>query len=264
MSDDHKLENIKKLIEVIEKLRSPDGCPWDKEQTHESLRENLLQESYETIDAIESGNPENIKEELGDVLLQVVLHSQIAEEEGNFDVGDVAKVITDKIIRRHPHVFGDVNVSGSEEVIVNWEKIKREEKPERTSALSGVTRCQPSLMSATQLSKKAIKVGFEWPNVESLWECLLSEIEEFKQAAELNDKDKMEDELGDILFSVVNVARWHKLDAELALLKANKKFKQRFQLMEQMAPEELTEYTQAELEDLWKNAKKELRKQGLE
>ncbi|OGI17278.1 MAG: nucleoside triphosphate pyrophosphohydrolase [Candidatus Melainabacteria bacterium RIFOXYA12_FULL_32_12] len=255
----HKnLENLQRLIEVVEKLRAPDGCPWDKEQTHETLRENFIQETYEAVDAIESGNCEDLKEELGDVLLQVVLHSQIASEESRFDIEDVAKTIADKIIRRHPHVFAETKVKGTEEVLVNWERIKSEEKPERTSALSGVVKSQPALMSATQISKKAIKVGFEWPNVESLWECLESEIQEFKQAVEEEDKEKMEDELGDILFSLVNVARWHGVDAELALLRANKKFTKRFQLMEEIATKDLTEYTQAELEDLWQNAKKAL------
>jgi tetrapyrrole methylase family protein/MazG family protein len=261
----HKsLDNFSKLIDVVEKLRSPDGCPWDKEQTHESLRENLIQESYETIDAIESGNFEELKEELGDVLLQIVLHSQIASEEGRFNIEDVAKNIADKIIRRHPHVFGDINVKDTDEVLRNWDRIKLTEKPERQSALSGVVKSQPALMAATQLSKKAIKVGFEWPNVESLWECLESEIIEFKEAVESTDKDKMEDEFGDILFSLVNVARWHGLDAELALLKANKKFKKRFQTMEEITPKSLTECTQEELEDLWQNAKIKLRKQNLQ
>ncbi|OGH97023.1 MAG: nucleoside triphosphate pyrophosphohydrolase [Candidatus Melainabacteria bacterium GWF2_32_7] len=255
----HKnLENLQRLIEVVEKLRAPDGCPWDKEQTHETLRENFIQETYEAVDAIESRNSEDLKEELGDVLLQVVLHSQIASEESRFDIEDVAKTIADKIIRRHPHVFAETKVKGTEEVLVNWERIKSEEKPERTSALSGIVKSQPALMAATQISKKAIKVGFEWPNVESLWECLESEIQEFKQAVEEEDKEKMEDELGDILFSLVNVARWHGVDAELALLRANKKFTKRFQLMEEIATKDLTEYTQAELEDLWQNAKKTL------
>ncbi|HBH17585.1 MAG TPA: nucleoside triphosphate pyrophosphohydrolase, partial [Cyanobacteria bacterium UBA9579] len=137
------LENLQRLIDVIEKLRAPDGCPWDKEQTHESLRENFIQETYEAIDAIESGDSEELKEELGDVLLQVVLHAQIASEESRFDIEDVAKTIADKIIRRHPHVFAETKVKGTEDVLVNWERIKKEEKPERTSALSGIIRSQP-------------------------------------------------------------------------------------------------------------------------
>lgn len=255
------LDNINKLIEAIKKLRSPDGCPWDREQTHKTLRENLLEETYEAIDAIENDNLENLKEELGDILLQVVLHSQIASEENKFTIEDVAKVITDKIIRRHPHVFADINVKNTEEVLLNWEKIKKEEKPERTSALSGVAKSQPALMSALQLSEKAVKVGFEWSNIESLQACLESEILEFNQAVESGNKDMMEDEIGDILFSVVNLARWYKINPELALLKANKKFKRRFQSMEDMAQKNINEYTIEELEDLWQHAKKVIGKQ---
>lgn len=253
----HKnFENLKKIIEVVEILRSPNGCPWDKEQTHESLKANMLEEAYEVLDAIDSKCTKNLCEELGDVLLQVILHAQIASEENKFDIEDVAKTISDKIIRRHPHVFGNLLVSGTEEVLVNWDMIKQQEKPERKSALSGVSKSQPALLSAAELSKKAVKVGFEWTNENSLWECLQSEIEEFKQEADAGNQEEMEDELGDILFSIVNVARWHKINPELALIKANNKFKKRFQLMEQIAEKDLKEYSVNELEELWKEAKK--------
>ena len=252
--------NIKRLIDIVEKLRSPEGCPWDKEQTHSSLKGNMIEEAYEAIDAIDSENAENLKEELGDVLLQVVLHAKIASEEGRFNIDDVAKVISDKLIRRHPHVFADVDVKNSDEVIVNWEKIKQQEKPERTSAISGVSKSKPALMAAYQLSKKAVKVGFEWPNIDSLWECLESEIEEFKQETKGSEINKMEDELGDILFSIVNVARWYKINPEAALAKANTKFTKRFQLMEEISSKSLQEYSQVELEELWKQAKIELKK----
>jgi len=254
-----ELENLKRIIEIVEILRSPGGCPWDKEQTHKSLKANMLEEAYEAIDAIDTGNPKDLCEELGDVLLQVVLHSQIASEENKFDIEDVAKTIADKIIRRHPHVFGDIKVSGTNEVLTNWDLIKQQEKPDRKSALSGVAKSQPALLAASEYSKKAVKVGFEWPNEESLWECLQSEIEEFKHEVDAGDKELMEDELGDILFSIVNVARWHKINPELALIKANNKFKKRFQLMEQIADKDLKEYTQAELEELWCEAKKALK-----
>lgn len=259
MQHKEQLKNIKRLVDVVKKLRSPDGCPWDREQTHKSLREHFLEETYEAIDAIDSESFDDLKEELGDVLLQVVLHSQLADEENKFNFEDVAKEIADKIVRRHPHVFGDITVKNSEEVLVNWDKIKGEEKTERKSALDGVTKSQPALMSAAKLSKKAVKVGFEWPNVETLWECLQSEIDEFKQATESGDQEHMEEELGDILFSIVNVARWHKIDPELALLKANKKFTERFQLMEQLAPQDLTEYNIDELEEFWQSAKEKLK-----
>lgn len=258
----NNFENFKRLVEVISILRSPEGCPWDREQDHKSLRPNLLEETYEALDAIDSENFEEMKEELGDVLLQVVLHSQIADEDGKFNIEDVAKTISDKLIRRHPHVFADVNVKDSDEVIVNWDEIKKKEKPHRKSALSGIAKTLPALIAATELSKKAIKTGFEWPNVESLWECLDSEIEEFKEAAEEKDKDSMEDEMGDILFSIVNVARWHGLDPEIALLKANKKFEKRFKTMEDLAIKKLNDYDSDEFEELWQSAKKQLQKNG--
>jgi len=254
-----ELKNLKQLIETIAILRSPEGCPWDREQTHKSLRENLLQETYEALDAIDKENDDNLKEELGDVLLQVVLHSQIASEVNKFTIEDVAKAITEKLIRRHPHVFSDVKVKDADEVIVNWEKIKRQEKPERKSALSGIAETMPALLVAQELSKKAVKTGFEWPNEKSLWECFESEIKEFKDEVAQNNKELMEDELGDILFSVVNVARWHKIDPEIALIKANKKFKARFQVMETLAPKDLSEYNIDELEDFWKQAKENLK-----
>lgn len=250
------LKNLKELVEIVSVLRSPEGCPWDREQNHKTLRANLLEETYEALDAIDSEDVEGLKEELGDVLLQVVLHAQIASEEEKFTIEDVAKTISEKLIRRHPHVFGEVKVKNSDEVIVNWEQIKRQEKPERKSALSGIARTLPALMVATELSKKAVKTGFEWPNVESLWECLNSETEEFKKEAHKGDKPAMEDELGDILFTIVNVARWHKIDPELALLEANKKFKKRFQAMEAIAEKDLREYSIDELEELWQKAKK--------
>jgi tetrapyrrole methylase family protein/MazG family protein len=254
------LKNFKRLVETIAILRSPEGCPWDREQTHKSLRENLLEETYEALDAIDKENDDNLKEELGDVLLQVVLHSQIASEDGKFTVDDVAKGITEKLIRRHPHVFSDVQVKDSDEVMVNWEKIKREEKPERKSALSGIAPTLPALLAAQELSKKAVKTGFEWPDESSLWECFQSEIEEFKEEIKQNNQSRMEEEFGDILFSLVNVARWHKIDPEIALINANKKFKQRFQLMENMAEKDLKEYNIEQLEEFWQKAKAELKK----
>lgn len=256
-SDD--LKNLKQLIETISILRSPQGCPWDREQTHKSLRENLLQETYEALDAIDKENDDNLKEELGDVLLQVVLHSQIASEENKYTIEDVAKGITDKLIRRHPHVFSDIKVKDSDEVMVNWEKIKRKEKPERKSALSGIAETMPALMVAQELSKKAVKTGFEWPDESSLWDCFESEIKEFKDEIIENNQKLMEEEFGDILFSLVNVARWHKIDPEIALINANKKFKARFQLMETLASKDLAEYNIDELEEFWQKAKEELK-----
>ncbi len=248
-------KELKELIEIIAKLRAPDGCPWDREQTHKTLKPNMLEEAYEAVDAMESGDIKHLKEELGDVLLQVVLHAQIASEEGAFNIEDVARGIKEKLIHRHPHVFGDVKVSSTTEVLDNWDKLKQEEKKHRKSAMDGISKSQSALMSAQKISKKAVKTGFEWPNEESLYECIFSEFNEFKEAKNEQDKEHMEEEFGDILFATVNLARWNKIDAEQALLKANKKFMTRFRKMEELAKKPLTEYSFEEYDELWKKAK---------
>ncbi len=253
-----KYKNLEELIAVIAKLRAPDGCPWDKAQTHESLRPNMIEEAYEAVDAIDEKNIPHLREELGDVLLQVLLHSQIASERGDFDIESVAKELKEKLIHRHPHVFGDTSVKDADEVKKNWEILKAEEKTERKSAMDGISKSMSALMSAQKISKRAVKQGFEWPNEESLYECLYSEIEEFKQAEQEKDKIHMEEEFGDILFAAVNLARWNKIDAEQALLKANKKFEKRFRKMEELATKPLLEYSIEEYDKLWKQAKKEL------
>ena len=253
-------KNFKELVEVIAKLRAPDGCPWDREQTHQSLRPNMLEEAYEAVDAIDDNDMPHLQEELGDVLLQVLLHSQIASEEGAFDIEDVAKELKDKLIHRHPHVFGHTHVNNAEDVKKNWDKLKAEEKPERTSVMDGLSRSQAALTAAQKISKKAVKVGFEWPNEDSLYNCLYSEINEFKEAEKEQDKTHKEEELGDILFAVVNLARWNKIDAEQALLKANKKFEKRFRKMEELATKPLTQYSFDEYDALWEQAKKALQK----
>ena len=249
--------NLERLIEIIDILRSENGCKWDREQTHSSLRKNMLEEAYEAVDAIDDNDFKHLQEELGDVLLQVVLHSQIAKEEKAFNIEDVAKGISDKLIHRHPHVFGDVKVSSTSEILDNWEKLKKEEKPHRTSIMDGISKAQSALMSAQKISKKAVNVGFEWPNEDSLYDCVYSEIKEFKDA---KTKEEKEEELGDILFAVVNLARWNKLDAEQALLKANKKFINRFKSMEKNANKELEHLTLEEWDELWKKAKKDVQK----
>lgn len=252
--------NIQKFIDVVSMLRGPNGCPWDKEQDHSSLKRYLINESYELIDAIDSGDPDAICEELGDVLLQVILHAQIASENNQFNIEDVAKKISEKIIYRHPHVFADTTVKNSQEVLFNWENLKNIEKPERKSVLDGIPKSLPALTRAETLSQKAVSVGFEWPDVNMLWDTFYSEIDEFKQAESINKQDRMIDEMGDILFCLVNLARWYKIDPESALQKANGKFISRFQLMEETATKKLSEYTQPELEELWQNAKKTLHK----
>lgn len=251
-------KNLEELIAVIAKLRAPDGCPWDRAQTHASLRPNMIEEAYEAVDAIDDDDMKHLREELGDVLLQVLLHSQIASEEGDFTIEDVAKELKDKLIHRHPHVFGNANLSTPEEVKEAWDKLKAEEKTHRKSAMDGISRCQAALMSAQKISKRAVKSGFEWPNEESLYDCIYSEFDEFKQAKAEGSKSHMEEEFGDILFATVNLARWNKIDAEQALLKANKKFEKRFRKMEELATKPLQEYSFEEFDNLWKEAKRSL------
>lgn len=251
-------KNLEELIEVIRVLRSENGCPWDREQTHTSLRPNMIEEAYEAVDAIDEKDPAHLREELGDVLLQVLLHSQIASESGEFDIEDVAKELKDKLIHRHPHVFGNTKVSCADDVVVNWDKLKQEEKTERKSQMDGISKAQSALMSAQKISKRAVKVGFEWDKVETLWDCVNSELAEFKEAVDEDDKAHMEEEMGDILFAVVNLARWHKLDAEQCLITANNKFMKRFKKMEELATKPLTEYSFEEFDQLWRKAKKKI------
>ncbi len=253
-----KYKNLEELIDVVAKLRAPDGCPWDREQTHTSLRPNMLEEAYEAVDAIDENDMVHLREELGDVLLQVLLHSQIASESNEFTLDDVAKELKEKLIHRHPHVFGTAKINNADDVLKTWDKLKSEEKTERKSAMDGLSRSQAALISAQKISKRAVKTGFEWPNEESLYDCVMSEIEEFKEAEIEKDKNHMEEEMGDILFAIVNLARWNKIDAEQALLKANKKFEKRFRKMEDLATKPLNDYSFEEFDNLWKQAKKSL------
>ncbi|MFA7659273.1 MAG: nucleoside triphosphate pyrophosphohydrolase [Candidatus Gastranaerophilaceae bacterium] len=251
-------KNLEELIEIIKILRSENGCQWDREQTHASLKPNMLEEAYEAVDAIDNNDMKHLKEELGDVLLQVVLHAQIADEGNAFNIDDVAKGLNDKLIRRHPHVFGNVEVNSTKEILDNWEQIKSEEKAHRTSIMDGISRSQSALMSAQKISKKAVKAGFEWDCEKTLYDCVFSEIKEFQDACRSGDCEHIEEEMGDILFAMVNLARWNKLDAEQSLLKANKKFIKRFKKMEELATKPLEEYSFDEFDTLWKCAKGEM------
>ena len=255
-----KYPNLEKLVDIIAVLRSENGSPWDREQTHKSLRPNMLEEAYEAVDAIDDGDISNLREELGDVLLQVVLHSQIAKDNNEFDIEDVASELSKKLIHRHPHVFGTERVKTSEDVVTNWDKLKKEEKTNRKSLLDGISKSQSALMSAQKISKKVVKVGFEWDSVESLKDCIKSEYKEFEEAVKSGNQDKMEDEMGDIFFATVNLARWYKIDAEQALLSANKKFIKRFKKMEELKTKPFEEYSFDEFNDLWKKAKIEIDK----
>ncbi len=250
-----KYPNLEKLVDIIAVLRSENGCEWDREQTHKSLRPNMLEEAYEAVDAIDEGDISNLREELGDVLLQVVLHAQIAKDDGEFDIEDVAKELSDNLIHRHPHVFGNTEVHSTQEILDNWDKLKKEEKTYRKSVLDGISKSQSALMSAQKISKKVVKVGFEWDCVDSLKNCIQSEYKEFEEAVKSGDKEKMEDEMGDIFFATVNLARWYKIDSEQALLRANKKFTKRFRKMEEIKTKPFEEYTYDEFNDLWKQAK---------
>ena len=245
-------KNLEDLIKTIEILRSPNGCQWDREQTHATLKKNMLEEAYEAVDAIDSNDAKHLKEELGDVLLQVVLHSQIAKDNGHFDIQDVAKMLNDKLIHRHPHVFGEVKTNDTKIILENWEKLKLEEKKDRKRTLDGIPKL-PALLKAMKISKKAVRAGFEWQNYEQLLDCFNSEIKEFQEAKTFEDK---EDEFGDILFALVNIARWNKIDPELALSKANQKFTKRFNKLEELCNKPLNELTFEEYDELWKKAKK--------
>ncbi len=250
--------NLEELINVIKILRSENGCVWDRAQTHESLRPNMLEEAYEAIEAINKKDIPNLQEELGDVLLQVLLHSQIASEANEFTLEDVAKELKDKLIHRHPHVFGSAHAETPDDVAKAWDKLKQEEKKDRKSQMDGIPKSLPALVAAQKISKRAIKVGFEWDKVETLLDCIKSEYDEFMVEVKNKNKDAMEDEMGDILFATVNLARWYKIDAEQALIRANMKFMKRFRKMEALATKPLEDYSFDEFDKLWKSAKRDL------
>jgi tetrapyrrole methylase family protein/MazG family protein len=247
--------------EIVAHLRAPDGCPWDREQTHESLRTHLMEEAYETLDAIDAGDFRAMQEELGDLLLQIVLQSQIASEEGEFTVNAVIKGIYDKIVRRHPHVFGEVQLDGVQGVLQNWEKLKEEERGKRKEErgmLDGVPLAMPALSQAQEYQERAARVGFDWPVVDGVMEKIAEEIEEVNRAT---DEKELMAETGDLLFALVNLARWKKIDAESALRETNRKFKRRFAYVEQGAKEQgrsLSEMTLEEMDALWEEAKGKL------
>ncbi len=245
---------LDELIKTVKILRSPQGCQWDREQTHHSIRQNMLEEAYEAVEAIDENNINHLKEELGDVLLQVVLHSQIADDSDEFNIQDVAKMLNDKLIHRHPHVFGENKTTDTKKILENWEKLKQEEKKERKRTLDGIPNYLPSLLKAMKISKKAVRAGFEWQNYKQLEDCFYSEIEEFKNA---KTHDEKLDEFGDILFSLVNIARWNNIDPEEALAKANYKFIKRFNKLEQIANKPLSDLNFEEYNELWQKAKEE-------
>jgi XTP/dITP diphosphohydrolase len=264
-SRDAILAALERLVDVVAQLRHPEtGCPWDLEQTPQSLIPYVIEEAYEVVDAIQGGEASAIAEELGDLLLQVVLQAQVASDANSFDLAVVANGITEKLIRRHPHVFGEVSVADTDEVHRNWDRIKAEEKgiaddPHRISPkLAKHNRTLPPLMAATKISAKAAKAGFEWENIDGVWEKFHEELEEFHQAIAHEPKENQQAELGDLLFTLVNLARWHGLDPSAALHGTNQRFIHRFEQVETAADKPLAECSPDELETLWQRAKANL------
>lgn len=253
--------NIDDLLEIMSILRSPGGCPWDAEQTHESIKKDFIEETYEVIEAINKKDKALLEEELGDVLLQVVFHSQIEKEKGSFDFGNVCDGICKKLIERHPHVFGEVKVSGTDDVLTNWDEIKRKSKGQKTqgSSMLKVPKELPALMRSQKIQSKAKKAGFDWDNIDGAFEALESETAELKEAIKNGSKKDITEEFGDMLFSCVNVARFIDVDSEEALNLSTEKFISRFLEVERLAKERAIDMKNTsieELDKLWVEAKK--------
>jgi tetrapyrrole methylase family protein/MazG family protein len=267
-------EWFERLVALQARLRAPNGCPWDREQTHATLRTYLIEEAYEVLDAMKSGDDVKFANEMGDLLLQVVFHSQIATEEGRFTVADVIREVHEKMVRRHPHVFGEKRAKDAAEVLRNWEQIKAEEragaqerqeagevekKEQRKSLLDGVPRGLPATMEGLQLTRKASRAGFDWDNAQGVFEKLREEFAELLRASDEKDGAKMEEEMGDLLFAAVNVARFLQVDPEIALKNANAKFARRFREMERRSAENgqaFGDVARTEKERLWEAAKR--------
>ena len=268
---DANLRALQHLLDVVAKLRSPDGgCPWDLAQTHESLIPYVIEEAYEVVDAIQGGDSKAIAEELGDLLLQVVLHSQIGKEANTFAIAEVAEGIAQKLIRRHPHVFGDLQTNDIQEIHQNWERIKAEEKGEdlaQTQKLSyklkRYARSLPPLMAGLKISQKAAEQGFEWENADGVWAKFHEELDELHHAIEHESKENQQAELGDLLFTLINVARWYDLDPSEALQSTNRKFIQRLEQIESFVSNQsdrpISSLTPEELDRFWKLAKEKLK-----
>jgi len=248
--------------EIIAHLRAPNGCPWDKEQTHKSLRSHLLEETYEVLDALDKEDLHSLQEELGDLLLQIVLHAQIAAEEGDFTMADVLKTIHTKIVNRHPHVFGDLQLKDAQGVLLNWERLKADERAANgrgeASLLDGVSLALPALVQAEEYQQRAARIGFDWPDAQGVLDKLVEEIQEVKGSV---DELERISEIGDLLFTVVNLARWYKVDPESALRESNKRFRYRFSHIERaarMRGTSLADFSMDEMEAIWQQAKQEL------
>jgi len=250
------LNQFSTLVEIIARLRAPDGCPWDRKQTHRSLREHLLEECYEALEALDEEDPDKLCQELGDLLLQIVLQSQIASEAGEFGLGDVLTGINEKLIHRHPHIFGSARVKDAEEVAVNWEVLKQEERGANTSMLDGVPGQMPALGYSQAVQRRVAQVGFDWKEVDGVIEKLAEEVGELKQAA---SEEQRAAEFGDLLFTLVNVARRLGVDSEAALREANRRFYRRFSYMEELCRQRGLNFASLSFDEqnvLWEEAKR--------
>lgn len=249
--------SLSRLRDIIAQLRDPkDGCPWDLEQTHSSLKPYLIEESYEVLDAIDQSDPKKLCEELGDVLLQIMLHSQLSSERAEFAIQDVIDSISDKIIRRHPHIFKDTKVSSSKEVLQNWEKIKQSERASTKGTLDSVPKSLPALLKAQRMGEKAARVGFDWQSSSDVKLKIKEEVQEFIEAKDTQSEFNQEEEFGDLLFSLAQYGRKLGYDCELVLSNAGEKFRTRFKTLESLcSPEQMKTMTQSELEKLWQKAK---------
>lgn len=255
---------LDEFVTIIQKLRSPDGgCPWDLEQTHETLKPFLIEETYEVLNAIDRKDPDELKEELGDLLLQIFLHAQIASDEKKFSIEDVAKSISEKMQRRHPHVFGDRQVKNAQDVIKNWEEIKEGEKSKKgiseNSRLDAIPSNMPALFENQKICKKVASVGFDWKDISDVFAKMTEELKELTQAIEHKHQEHMEEEIGDLLFTAANLARFCKVNPELALKKANNKFRRRFKIMEKFIDQKNLDLKNISFEkwnEMWDQAKK--------
>ena len=256
MSLPENLSQFDTLVNIVAKLRAPDGCPWDREQTHSSLRGNLLEECYEVLEALDEGDAEELGYELGDLLMQVVLHAQIASEAGEFELGDVIKSINTKLIYRHPHVFGSVKVKDAKEVLVNWEALKKGERESGASMLDNVPGQMPALSYSQEIQDRVARVGFDWEDVSGVIDKLAEEVGEFKQA---DSQERKEQEFGDLLFTLANIARRLGIDLEAALRQANQRFYRRFSRMEELCRQRGLNFGELSFDEqnaLWEEAKK--------
>lgn len=254
---DKRLLAFKRLLDIMDELR--EQCPWDKKQTNETLRNLTIEETYELADAILNDDPEEIKEELGDLMLHLVFYAKIAKEKGQFDIDDALNAVCDKLIHRHPHIYGDVKVNGEEDVMKNWEQLKMAEG--KKSVLSGVPNSLPAMVKAYRMQDKTKQVGFEWENKDQVWEKVEEELQEFKEELKANNSPgKIEEEFGDVFFSLINYARFIGVDPETALEKVNRKFKARFEYIESNADRDLNDMSLEEMDVLWNEAKSSLSK----